>query len=784
MFDHPIPMTSTCSRRGLAPRGRRRGAAAVLAMLYLVLLSGLATAMFHVATLNGRGAAIVADTLRARSLAESGLRWQSARLADPALRPRIESGRLTATDADNVWLGFTDSDGKTIVGMRDRIAADWSAITSNGAKLAVTQGADYVEMSGLNLEGGVVSVRVDRLPADAYVTDAGDPSYRHFIEVIATATTDAGTSREVSRTSRMRFSLDKRIDFAVVGKTRIQLGRNTLVDGPVAMGTANKFSPYLILSDFGHFDSWLDGQLETWQNLLVDEQADWGNRIRDNGSELASKAADAGFTDYDGDGWIDEFDLLLRRFDGDGDLAISELEFTGPSGLYEPDLWNAVDAAGGPMFAGDTPRVGWNDGQLDKNDLYAKVRGTISMKDSADSWQNWLDDQGRGETIRDLLKGPLVAENPDEPVVTFGASTDDMIDLNPLNFEGATEHFAALSGENAGSPIRGGGPVVDDSGREMWISTKGKSKGAVFWADAGTYDAYGTSYNGYEVVLETNRIENATLSRADAETFVDGSGILQTVTRVERTPFGSTSYQATYERPVFKDMTFKNVTIPRGLNAVFENCTFEGVTFVDVERNVTVGGTVRTDSGSGSTWSKRMKSGGFSNNTVLTSANSYGFDEGNNLRFDSCTFEGPLTNGFQTAYTHFGNSWEFTGNTKFDNQADETATIVAPQTNIEMGSFERPGEAPSTMKGVVVAGNIDIRGVGVVDGSIIVTGDGAGNTTLGYFGASDGDTNPDALPESGGYGRLNIRYNPYRALPDGINIHVTVDAVSNSYRED
>ena len=48
-----------------------------------------------------------------------------------------------------------------------------------------------------------------------------------------------------------------------------------------------------------------------------------------------------------------------------------------------------------------------------------------------------------------------------------------------------------------------------------------------------------------------------------------------------------------------------------------------------------------------------------------------------------------------------------------------------------------------------------------------LTGDGAGNTTLSYFGPSDGDSNPSALPE-GGYGRLNIRYNPTRALPDGM----------------
>jgi hypothetical protein len=102
--------------------------------------------------------------------------------------------------------------------------------------------------------------------------------------------------------------------------------------------------------------------------------------------------------------------------------------------------------------------------------------------------------------------------------------------------------------------------------------------------------------------------------------------------------------------------------------------------------------------------------------------------------------------------------------------------------NIEMGSFTDPALAPSTLVGVVVAGNLDIRGTSIVDGSIIITGDGAGNTTLGYFGPSDDQTNPSAMPE-GGYGRLNIRYNPNRALPDGINVPIDIVADVSTYRE-
>jgi hypothetical protein len=182
------------------------------------------------------------------------------------------------------------------------------------------------------------------------------------------------------------------------------------------------------------------------------------------------------------------------------------------------------------------------------------------------------------------------------------------------------------------------------------------------------------------------------------------------------------------------------------------------------------------------TWSQRMRSGGFSNNTALTAANSYGFTDGNNLHFDSCTINGPLASDVPTAYTHFTNSWEFTGSSYFNNTSDPTATIVAPQVNIEMGSYVAPSQAPSTLLGVVVVGNIDIRGTTLVDGSIIVTGDGAGNTTLGYFGDSDASSDPNAVP-TGGWGKINLRYNPYRPLPDGINIPIDILPNPDTYVE-
>jgi hypothetical protein len=346
------------------------------------------------------------------------------------------------------------------------------------------------------------------------------------------------------------------------------------------------------------------------------------------------------------------------------------------------------------------------------------------------SWNGGL--SGSGQSIFDFITGPISAAKGISPV-KFG--TTDIFDLSPANFEQATINFRNRSGTNGGTTVR-----------------------------------------------QTGKIENTTLTVSDANA----------TAVVERTPFGSTSYQATYRRPVFKNIAFKNVVIPKGMNALFENCTFSGVTFVETERDIKKSdGTVTYSQSDAMSWSQRRLSGDtFSKDKTLLATGTptsgqtitEGSQKGNNLRFHNCTFTGPIAGSYATAYAHFSNSWEFTGATLFNNQLDQTATIVSPQVNIEMGSFTNPDAAPSTLIGVVVAGNIDIRGTSVVDGSIIVTGDGAGNTTLGYFGASDGDTNPSAMPE-GGFGRLNIRYNPYRALPDGINIPVEIIPVAGTYQE-
>jgi hypothetical protein len=698
------------------PRPFRRGTAAVVSMLFLVLLTTLSLAMFSLSVGNVQTASNFADLARAQSAAEAGMHWIAYRFKHMD-RPRTTAGTITPAVAAALWPDLQDA-------IIDDLTSGSNAML-DAAERVVQSDDDSLTTAPIRVErnGPTFVVRVETDPDDA----------RRLL------VTSTGTFRNTTRSVRMEFVIDKKIRFAVVGKVPIQLGRNTIVEGPVAMATANKFPPLLMLSDFMHFDSTLASRLTAWNRFLQDHHNGFDNRISVNNATEYAAATKAGYDDVNGDAWIDEYDFFLDRFDSNGDNAVSRAEFTNPSTgkLYEPNLFKAIDTINGPLFSGDEARVGYNDDVIDNRDGYAKVRGHIELATSASGWAANLASQGK--TINDMIQGTVAPTGAGQAPVSFGVPGSDMLDLNPANFEQAAEGFRLRSGANAGSAR----------------------------------------------ILPGQRVENTVLAPSHA----NASAV------TERTPFGSTSYQATYRRPVFRNMTFRNVQIPKGLNALFDNCKFEGVTFVDMERNITTsGGSVTTSQSDGMNWSTRRISGDSFNKDKPLIGDAQGTPSsgqtitqgsrrGNNLRFNNCTFEGPLTGAYATAYTHFSNSWEFTGATRFDNQVDQTATIVSPQVNIEMGSFTDPNTAPSTLVGVVVAGNIDIRGTSTVDGSIIITGDGAGNTTLAYFGASDGSTDPNSPMPEGGWGRLNIRYNPHRALPDGINLPITLMAVPDTYTE-
>lgn len=700
--------SSTCRRRS------SRGSAAIAALLLVAVGATMVVGIYSTTVMNVQAAANHADMSRAQATAESGLQWFAWRLTTMS-KPSTTVGTINASTANSLWPSLKTSIANSLATM------------TTASERPVTTTSKSITSSAISLGDSDASYVIS---VTQHPLDNSDPLDQRYLKVTSTAT--IGT---VTRSVSCDFKIDKKIRFAVAGRVPIQIGRNTIIDGPMGMATAAKTPPYLMISDFAHLKSSLTTKVLAFQAYVEANHDGFDSRILADSSE-GTAAINHGYTDTNDDGYIDEYDLFLAEFDSNHDKQITKAEFTNSATgtLYDANLFSAIDSLGGPMFDEDPTRAGYQDNVISNLDGYSKVHGTVKMAITQSSWATSL--ASGGQTIHDMVVGPIAVDRKDYAPIKFGATSSDIFDLSPANFEACADGFKAKSGTAGGVTSRIAGV----------------------------------------------KISNTTLAATDA----NGG----TVT--ERTPLGSTSYQATYKRPVFKNMTLKNVIIPKGLNALFDNCVFEGVTFVDGTKAITTSsGSTTTSSSEGMNWSQRKISGDtFTKDKVLLSTGTpttgqtitQGSKNGNNLRFNNCTFNGPIAGSYASAYTHFANSWEFTGSTLFDNQNDQTATIVSPQVNIEMGSFTNPNAAPSTLVGVVVAGNIDIRGTSVVDGSIIVTGDGAGNTTLGYFGPSDGDTNPSAMPE-GGYGRLSIRYNPYRALPDGINLPIEVMPVPDSYRE-
>jgi len=696
---------------------RRRGSSLLMAMMYVSLFGGLAASMAMFTMSNVEVSAGHDQLVRAYAAAESGMSYLQLQLRQMP-KPVTSAGVVDQTLARTLFSGSG--------GIGDRVAAQFNGTTNlKGKTVLVSSTSIRIPPIALasSTDASSFSLQIDQ--------DQTDPRILHL--------TSVGKCGDITRAVSMSVTIEKRLKYAIYSNVAIQIGKNAVVEGDI-VSTLTGFSkgpPVWLLSDMRALSSMssLDTDLQNFRNYIKDKNPSIDNRLDVRSTAAKNAAAAQGFYDRNADGFVDDWDLLLNRIDSNQNKVISSGEFVNPvtGQSYDAELFKLIDSLSPPLESGGATRSGYNDGQLDARDAYAKVKGSIKVGVTQKSWDDWSKDTSSsggakyGNGFREQFQGPIYSPDPTVPPVQFAIDQTDVPTILPSNFD--TTAYQNQTGSSAGTQS-------------------------------------GTVAGGH--------IKNATITSAMAN---GGSA-------TESTPFGSTSIQATYQRPVFQNVTFENVRIPKGLNALFKNCTFKGVTWVDLETNITnTSNQTTTDPSAGMTWSKRMVpgKGSFSSTTPLNATNSLGFQNGNNLRFDNCTFNGPVTSANPTAYTHFTNSWEFTGATYFNNTVDPTCTILAPQTNIEMGSFSDPNSAPSTLVGVVVAGNIDIRGRSVVDGSIIVTGNGASNTTLAYFGSSDSASDPNAMPE-GGYGRLYMRYNPSRTMPNGISLPISLTPTVNSFR--
>ena len=783
---------------------RRRGVASVLAMMFLVLFSSLAVTMAVVAQGNLRTAHSAMGVSRSLSAAESGLAFASRRLASESARMVVERGVIDDAFGERLWFGTTTSDdGVVTIAPPDgyvvptpsgsgllhvlhdahMFADDYPVVLDEGVLVTLQ----------LDPELGVLTappIRVGAMDTDAYFL----LTYELLADGRFVRVTSVGVNAGIRRSIQMDFRLEKRIEYAVLGPNRIMIGKNVLVDGPIGSLygiEANELEPehgdpLVLRSDFFDLDaSVLDPQLDLLYQQLAAFDADGDNRLRPNHPvEAEGLAGHPELQDWDGNEYVDDFDLFLAAFDANADgmvvydaVAASAAGYPGLSEEFAFDLQLAslIDSAR-PDRDGDgvlTPHgsdrmQGYLDGMLDGRDHYGKVHGHISF---AVEQQEWESSHGAG--WQSIVQGPVRAPTGASPV-HFAVEEPQLIEVTTDMFMNSASWFEATS--------MGGMAFGDLSSGQVGANL-----------DAG----------------------------GDVE-------FLDALTQPhESMPFGSEGAYDWYQRAVYRNMTFSNVRIPAGTNALFEACTFEGVTWVEAEEDCgdpdwNYAGAIEPDGAGGFTlrFPGLTADGGgttFSDTRLVS----------NNLRFHDCTFLGSIAGDRPEEFTHWRNKIQLTGSSRFyidpqdaDLLAQPDAAVLqakllamSPETldqlarssllmpgwSVDVGNFANDADVRVKLSGTIVAGVLDIRGTALVEGTLLMTyrpQEGVGalhyggtpdafNTTIGYFGSTDGDGEGAASsdPLFAGFGEIVLRYDPDAKLPDGIPWPIQLQPEPGTYWE-
>lgn len=763
------PVTSHIARRRSSLH--HRGTAAVLAMMFLAIFGSLAAAMAIVSQGNLHTADTHLKVNRSLAAAETGMKLMTYRLADASSVVMTRSG--TVWDPDSGYITTLDSSdlaGDTsgmptdvLLGKADAIWEEVASVLADSITGEFhNQQEPYVDGDGV-LHVGPIAVGpsapsftatftphpiatedydsdyYNRPPYDDLAVSEANPLDARYVRVTVTAY-DGPIGKRVYRSISMDFKLVRRINYAILSRSRIMIGRNVMVQGRIGSGFSEvdltNGHPVQIASDFRGLDSALDTQLDALLGSIIEDDQDGDNRLSIFDSAEVADYSDPASYDIDGDGYITEFDFFLTAFDttsSPGQITQAELE-SNLSSLDAQQLMELIDTFGSPL------RAGYNDGVIDFYDRYAKVRGELHVAAALSDWENGAAD---GD-YQDFLQGPIVPGNNQVPM-TFESTETSEYELDADQFNTASLE-ALADGDFAAQTV----------------------------ANAANHDV------------------------GDP----DSPQPLGTVER-EAVPYGATYPYDYYDRPVYENMTFRDVKIPKGTNALFRNCTFIGCTFIETETD-NIGDDYNYAGMQDSTGSQKHP-----DRFVTIDGTDY-YDTkplSNNIRFEGCVFEGAVVSDVPQQYTHTRNKIAFTGTTTFtiDGSTElsddekllyKRSSLLTPQYSIEMGSFDAPYDTDEyvELSGTIVAGLIDMRGQVKINGQLLTTFEPLSNngpvigetspqfnTTLGYFSSADGDLETE-LP-SNGWGVVQVRYDPDLPLPDGILGPVEVLPIYSTYFE-
>jgi len=201
------------------------------------------------------------------------------------------------------------------------------------------------------------------------------------------------------------------------------------------------------------------------------------------------------------------------------------------------------------------------------------------------------------------------------------------------------------------------------------------------------------------------------------------------------------------DRHVYENQTFTNAKLPDNRNALFRNCTFEEVLYIDCSK-------------SGSLYY-------------------------NNVRFENCTFNGTIITDVPQSFKWRNNALYFTGQATFDNtSAMQEATILAPHFNVNLGNTNPQQTENNVLTGAIIGGIVDVRGNAQIYGTIISMCDTT-QWPSGYvtnIGATLDDGGSETT-ELGDVGVIDITPDEDQMLPNGIISPIIIKPSQSTYSE-
>ncbi len=200
-------------------------------------------------------------------------------------------------------------------------------------------------------------------------------------------------------------------------------------------------------------------------------------------------------------------------------------------------------------------------------------------------------------------------------------------------------------------------------------------------------------------------------------------------------------------RHVYENMTFDNACLPNNRNALFRNCTFEDVFYVDCSQS--------------------------------------GYSNYNNVRFENCNFNGIIVTDVPQQFKWKYNCLYFTGEAAFNNTSEiQEATILAPHFNVDLGNTNPEASDNNVLTGAIVGGIVDVRGNAQIYGTIISMCD-TSQWESGYvtnIGATLEDGGSETT-EPGDVGVISITPDEDKMLPSGISTPIIVEKLQGTYSE-